>query len=265
MGLTLHGIKYPEMTDLPNVPDDIGGIAKLNQSTQTWFSHLDTANLGKISAMNTRCATAEGSITTLNTGITTATNRQNAQQLAVNAVTSRNDSVNTRLNTRDTTLASDQSNANGFSGQATSLNTQKGRGFIGYANLFSATNVPHNGGYIPFGHITFNDPAPNANRVYRGFISVTLQVPGAGGDTYALMGLAGWVGTTWPGGVDSWVTQTYSGTHNKVTLFLDYTFTGMSTSQWTLWASILANSGYDFTIGAQAGDFMTLEDIGLQL
>lgn len=254
------------MTDLPNVPDDIGGLAKLDQTTQVWLAQLDTANLAKLTAMNSRDASAEASVTSINTNITTAVNRQNTQQTAVNTITSRNDSITTRINNRFGVLASDQSTINGFPGQISSLTTTKGRGFIGRVGLDTFTNVPHNGGQTPFGHFTFNDPAPNANRIYRAFASATLSIPNGSGTSYSYIGLTASNGTTFPGYMNTSVVQSYDGGSNHfMTVFIEYVFSNMNSSQWTLWISLIPNSGFDFTAGAAIGDFMTLEDIGLQL
>lgn len=269
MGLTLHGIKYPEMPDIPNVPDDIGGLAKLDQTTQAWLASLDTANLSKLSAMNIRCATTEGTTGALSANTTTAVNRQSSQQVTVASFTTRNDSVTTRLNVRDVTLAADQSAVLGFPGQIASLNTTKGRGLVGYVSANTNTNVHQGGDVVPFAHFTFNDPSPSVNRAYRVLASVTLSIPTGSAATTLTVGCVRAPGTTFPG----WavpsnvpVDQSFNGTYGYInSVFLDLSFTGITDSQWTVWIYASSAGAFDYIAGAGLGDFMTLEDTGFVL
>lgn len=268
MGVTTHGIKYPEPSNLPNVPDDIGGVAKLDQTTQSWLAALDTANLASLSAMNGRCASAGGQISTLSTSITTAANRQLGQQTSVTSITSRNDNVNTRLNSRDATLASDQSTIAGFPGQLTSMATIKGRGLIGFVSV-GTTIVSTGAGWTPLAQYTFNDPAPNANRIYRGFAQISIDA-GISNTTSrsSNFGMIAAPGTSFPGSPTYTTTQAYDGQYNAlVTVVIDYAFTGISASTWTLWLAATGNSMTSASMGGVAGGgaFLTLEDIGLQL
>lgn len=269
MGTTTHGIKYPEMTDLPNVPDDIGGLTKLDQTTQSWFTQLDTTNLASLATQNGRCATTETSVTTTNASITTAVNRQAAQQTSVNSITSRNDSINTRLNARDTSLSSTQATTNSFAGQISALQT-RGRGLLGYTRGYAdAIQVAFGGSETAVKSITFNDSSPNASRVYRAFLDTDISM--ADGTTgtlfYAVVGFMWASGTTYPGGYNySTITILDSGVQFANHVTLETTFTGITASRWTLWAVLAgpAASGY-FYFNRFGTHIFTLEDVGLQL
>ena len=267
MGFTPHGIKYPEMSDLPNVPDDIGGLQKLDQTTQAWLSQLDSTNLASLAGLNSQVAAEETSVAAVNGSITTAITRQTAQQAPVNAIQARNDSINTRLTNRDFALGADQSTINGIPGSLSTYTAIKGRGFLGYSAV-APTNIPQNSGFVPFAHYTFNDPAPSSNRVYRATLQCSPYFTYQSPAMIVRTGVVAWAGTAFPGQVTAYVDQyTDPGIFSGPGITLEFTFTGVVASQWTLWAACSSASNFSYTMGSSFSDrgFLLLEDIGLQL
>lgn len=269
MGSTQHGIKYPELTDLPNVPSDIGGLQKLNQTAQTWLATLDAANLSTLAATATRAGTEEAYVATTQTAIRAANSRQSAQQTSVNAIQARNDSINTRLNTRDTTLTSDSTAVQGFGGRIGNVNTQAGRGCIGFQSGKFPTTVPVNSTFTPVTSITFNDPAPAASRVYRISGQANFNSTDTNFSSECYIGVAAIAGTTTSGAV-LYSATVLAGTQTQYgagTGYIEGVFTGITASQWTAWLYLTGPSYVAVKVGWDTYSIQSLclEDIGLQI
>lgn len=267
---TAHGIVYPSMTDLPDVPFNIGGLDELNESTQTWLADLDSTNLGTLTTLNGDCASTETTVAGVNTGINTAVTRQSGQQTSVTAITSGNANVVGRLNARDTTLTTDTNTVTGFGGQITGMNSTKGRGLVGFSrgSFPSGTHVPGST-TLPFGSVTFNDPAPASNRMYRGSVLVDVS---AGTSLTALSSIflsVGWrSGTTFSASSGDTRAELilWPPLESVKTFNIEVVFTNITWTQWTFW--VYSQNFYtssDYWLGVYGVPSITLEDIGLQL
>jgi hypothetical protein len=268
MGSTVHGIKYPSMTDLPNVPSDIGGTGKLDATIQSWLAQLDVTNLANLSTQNTACAVTEANVTAASNGLTTATNRQAAQQTSINAISASNDAITSRLNTRDTTLAADSATVQGYAGQITGLQSLKPRGFLGYGDL-GATNIATGGGWVVVGRVAFSDTAtPNGNRQYRAASQVRVfDNSGLSNTSYTVnLGLFYTAGSTF--GTSRRLGSAVAALDTEIvtvaTTWMDVIFTAVTDPQWTVWLAAQQIAGIQYT-AAMIGDFMTLEDVGLSI
>jgi hypothetical protein len=267
MASTAHGITYPVMTDLPDVPGDIGGPGKLDQSTQTWLAALDTTNLASLATVNGNCASMETTVAGVNTSINTAVTRQNGQQASVNAITARNTSVTSRLNARDTTLATDSTTVAGFGGAISGMNSTKGRGLV-QAAFPPAIDIA-SGTTGQFGSITFNDPAPSSSRIYRASVqcSASMGSGQSGALYYVYLSMAWQQGTTFTNAAnESWLTILGDPYESVKNFSIEFVFSGIPWSQWTLWIfSQNSTGGRDYWLGRLGIPHITLEDIGLQL
>lgn len=268
MGFTVHGIKFPELPDLPNVPDDIGGTGKLDATTQAWLSRLDATNVANLSAQNIGCATTETSVTSATASSATASSRQAAQQSQITAITAGNSSIASRLSSRDTTLVADQSTIQGYAGQITGLQSLKPRGLLGIAHP-QPTTISTGGSWQVFASLTFNDTAtPSGSRQYRAMLQANVfDSSGLTGVGYivnlSLFYTAGTAfGTARPVGSCTFALD--SSTVTRAPALIDQIFTSVTDSQWTVWAAAQQISAVQFSV-AEIGDFLTLEDVGLSL
>lgn len=268
MGTTLHGIHYPELPGSPNVPDDIGGVGKLDATTQAWLAQLDATNLNNLVAGNVACAKTEAAVTSANNGVSAGTTRQAAQQTKINAITSSNDGIATRLTTRDTTLAADATTVQGYTGQIASLQSQKPRGLLGFQRI-AATNIPSGGGWTILGSLTFNDPAtPSSSRQYRAQIQTTVyDIPGQDGigfDTNIYLFYTAGTNFGTSRQIGACLASIDTSVVTSVTTWVDQIFTSVTDSQWTVWAAAPQITGVPYSVGGGA-DFLVLEDVGLSL
>lgn len=269
MGYTQHGIKYAELSDPPDVPDDIGATQRLNNTAQTWLAALDGGNLSTLNNTAIRAATEESFVASAQTAVTAGVTRQNGQQASVNAIQARNDSVNTRLNTRDTTLAGDSSAVQGFGGRIGNLNSQKGRGCVGFQLGRFTTNIPVNSRFTPITSVTFNDPAPMSTRVYRISGQANFNSSDTNFNAECYIGVAAITGTSTTG------TTLYSATvlggaqtqYGAGTGYVEGVFTGVTASQWTAWLYLTGPSAVPAVVGWDTYSLQSLclEDIGLQI
>lgn len=269
MGSTVHGIKFPELPDIPNVPADIGGTGKLDQTVQAWLSQLDATNISNLAAQNTACAVAEANVSSATTAASAAVTRQAGQQSLITTITGSNDGIGARLDARDMTLAADASTVQGYAGQITGLQSLKARGLLGVAHLQSTT-ISGSGSWQPFAHVTFNDPAtPNGNRQYRAMLqAVVFDTSGITGLSYNVN-----VNLFYTAGATFSATQTLGNclaaldtyTVTSSMAWIDAVFTSVTDSQWTIWAAAAQlGPGLQFAAG-ELGDFMTVEDVGLSI
>jgi hypothetical protein len=265
MGFTVHGIKYPELPDPPNVPDDIGAAGKLDATTQAWLAQLDATNLADLAAQNLACANTETNVTAASNGVAAGITRQAGQQSQINAISGNNDSITNRLNARDTTLAADSSTVQGYAGQIAGLQTLKGRGLLGIKSLDGTTISTAGNG--TFGSITFNDPAPSATRMYRAAMQVNVINNGGGSNSFiGNLYLYYATGTTFATsrllGSCPWSVDYYTVTAEPT--WIDVVFSAVTDAQWTVWAVATQIPGIQYQVG-RIGDFLTLEDVGLSL